>query len=225
MLVVIANQKGGVGKTTLSVNLAVMSAMAGKKTILFDTDKQMSALNWADLRQGSEGAVHIPCYPKYGRIGHDLSAAKNDYEVIIVDAGGKDSTEMRQAITICDKLIVPLRPSQFDIWTTNQMEEMVKDIEEKIEGKINANLVINGCSSNMFVKESQVFKETLKDFAEVFNIMDSEVCDRKIFRDSAMMGLNIFEFKKDDKGTSTANARNEMKNLYKEIFEYDYKPA
>jgi chromosome partitioning protein len=225
MLVTIGNQKGGVGKSTMSCNLAAMSVLAGKKTLLVDTDMQKSSLNWADLRQDNENIVHVPCFTKYGRIGKDLAMLKAEYDVIIVDCGGKDSTEMRQAITVSDIFIAPMKPSQFDMWAVNDMESLILDIEEKIESKINANILINGCSSNQFVKESQVFKESLKEYADVFNIMNSEIADRKIFRDASMLGLSIFEYKKDDKSSSINNARQEMKNLYKEIFNYDYEPA
>lgn len=97
MLVLVANEKGGVGKTTIAVNLAAMCVLAGKETLLVDTDKQESASAWAGVRHENEVEPTVTCVAKTGKVGYDLAKLKEKFDVVIVDAGGRDSIEMRQA--------------------------------------------------------------------------------------------------------------------------------
>ena len=102
MIVLIANEKGGVGKTTISVNLAAMCRLAGHDVLLVDTDRQESAGTWAAMRHENEFHPTITCVSKTGKVGRDLVELGQKYGMVIVDAGGRDSLEMRQALAVCD---------------------------------------------------------------------------------------------------------------------------
>lgn len=121
MLVLVANEKGGVGKTTIAVNLAAMCVLAGKETLLIDTDKQESASSWASMRHENEIDPSITCVAKTGKVGYDLAKLKSKFDVVIVDAGGRDSIEMRQSLAVCDVALIPIRPAQFDVWSLSRM--------------------------------------------------------------------------------------------------------
>ena len=117
MIILIGGEKGGTGKTTLATNMAAMRALAGRDVLLIDTDPQGSANYWAQNRDEEEISPRVACVQKFGK---GLPAEVKDlavrYQDIIIDAGGRDSVELRSAMVIADQAYIPIQPSQFDIW-------------------------------------------------------------------------------------------------------------
>ena len=144
MIVTIGNTKGGVGKTTLALTLAVARARAGREVLLIDGDRQASALTAIAARDQGGHLPPIACasYPD-GRILRSqvqLQAAK--YDDVLIDVGGRDSTALRAALTLCDVLLVPIVPRSLDVWA---LDDMVGLIEETaaLRGAFPALAVLN----------------------------------------------------------------------------------
>lgn len=221
-VVLVANGKGGVGKTTVAVNIAAMCALAGKSTILVDTDDEMHSSAWAASRHETEQVLTLTCVAKRGKVGFDIAKLKEKYDVVVVDAGGHDSTEMRQSIAVCDLLLIPMRPSQFDLWSVSRMESVVKELSEKMERRINAFSFINAASPNPSVREIQETRDSLQEYKDVFPLMDSVLCDRIAFRRSARAGLGVVELSRDQ---ADPKASIEMINFYQEAFNEEWTTA
>ena len=101
MIVLVGGEKGGVGKTTLAVNLAAMRARAGHDVLLVDADKQASANLWASIRDQEKVDPPVRCVQKRGKgLATDVRDLATRYEDIVIDAGGQDSVELRAAMTI-----------------------------------------------------------------------------------------------------------------------------
>lgn len=215
MLVLVANEKGGVGKTTIAVNLAAMCAKAGKELLLVDTDKQESASSWAAVRHENLIDPTITCVAKTGKVGFDLAKLKDKFEVVIVDAGGRDSIEMRQAMAVADCVLIPIKPAQFDVWSLSRMSQLIGDVAEKAGAKINAFAFINGASPNPVVRETNEVREVLQDYNEIFPCLKSVVTERIAFRKAAREGRGVVEL---DPGISDAKANLELMQLYQEVF-------
>lgn len=224
MIVVVANEKGGTGKTTLAVNLAAMRALAGKDTLLLDTDKQESATTWAATRHEAEVKPHITCVSKRGKVGYDIAAMREKFDTIIVDAGGRDSLEMRQATTVCDILVIPMRASQFDTWSLDAMVAMLREIEEKTTVRPNAVAVVNAVSANPQVRETEEMRQILADpdYQEYFGTLDTHITDRIAFRRAAREGVGVIELAGP---MADPKANLEMFRFYKEVFGEDYAAA
>jgi chromosome partitioning protein len=222
MLVLIANEKGGVGKTTLSVNLAVLTALAGYDTLLVDTDKQESASAWASVRHENAIKPLITCVSKTGKVGHDLAMLRSKFDRVIVDAGGRDSIEMRQAMAVCDLVLIPIKPAQFDVWSLSRMAQLISDVSERTGNKVNACAIINGASPNPAVRETLEVKEALRDYLERFPTLSTVITEGIAFRKAARDGLGVIEL---PHSLVDAKANLEMTHLYQEIFHVEWSSA
>ena len=115
MIILIGGEKGGTGKTTVATNLAAIRANKDHDILLVDTDKQGSASSWSDIRDLNKNDVRVPNIQKFGvNLTQDIQDLRSRYEDIIIDAGGRDSVELRAAMTIADKMFIPVQASQFD---------------------------------------------------------------------------------------------------------------
>jgi chromosome partitioning protein len=119
MLITLANQKGGTGKTTLATNLAGAFAADRRCVVLVDIDPQRSALEWAETRP--EAVPQIPVLSLQGAEDawrRALAPLREAYEVIMLDTGGRISPAVRNAVSVADFLLVPTLASLPDVRST-----------------------------------------------------------------------------------------------------------
>ena len=125
MIIGFLNQKGGVGKTTLSVNIAATLAESGSRVLLIDADPQGSALDWAAARQ-ADPIISVVGFPR-ATIHREIAQIGQGYDHIIIDGPPRVTDLARSAIMASDIVLIPVQPSPYDIWAS---EEVVKLIDE-----------------------------------------------------------------------------------------------
>lgn len=213
MIILIGGEKGGTGKTTLATNLAQMRASASKDVLLIDSDKQESASSWAGLREEIGIEPPITTVQKVGKnITRDLLDLAKRYDDLIVDAGGRDSVELRAAMVAAHKLFIPVQASQFDVWTLGNMSELV-DQAQALNPELKAYVVLNRASTNPVVSEADEARELFNDF-ENLNFCGVTLRDRIAFRKASSGGLGINEIRPTD-----AKAKEEMNQFYEVVFD------
>ena len=207
MIIVIGGEKGGTGKTTVATNLAAYRTMHNKKALLIDADKQRSSTAWISTRNITKSNLTIPSVHILGEtLDSDIQGFKSLYDDIIVDIGGSDSIELGAAMTVADKMYIPVQASQFDIWTLgliNELVPQVKTVNKLFDGRI----IINRASTNPVVDEAQETIEVLSDF-ENLKVSKCILKDRIAYRKAAKSGLSVFEL-----GKQYQKAIDEMKQL------------
>jgi len=212
-IILFGGEKGGTGKTTLATNMAAMLALQGKDVLLLDTDRQGTASFWATVREDTEIEPRIACVQKFGKgLASQVRDLAKRYDEIVIDAGGRDSIELRYALGVCDRAYIPVQPFQFDIWTLRQMDELV-EMAQGLNENLQAFIVLNRVSTNPAVREDQETREFFKE--EEFQhlaLLDTILRDRIAFRKSGRDGLSVVEWKQDKK------AADEMNQLYKEVY-------
>lgn len=210
MIIVIGGIKGGSGKTTIATNLAVMRS-ASKKVLLVDADEQKSAWDWSQQRDGLVGESLKSSFSTVCMSGKaiysNLLRLKEDYDDIIVDTGGRDTTSQRSALCVADKLILPFKPSSIDIWTLVPIKGILSEC-------VNENLIVYAVISQADPsgKDNQEAIEILKEHAEIRTLTNS-IGNRKAFRNAASEGLGVCEMPVPDKKGCL-----EMESLYTTIY-------
>lgn len=213
MIILIGGEKGGTGKTTLATNLVALHATNGKDTLLVDTDKQGSSNSWAESRDEEGHEPRITCIQKFGKnLARDIQDLRTRYEDIFIDAGGRDSVELRASMVIADKLYIPVQASQYDVWTLDQMDALVAQTQA-INPDLEAFIVINRASTNPSVKETKEATNFVSDY-ENLRFSGIIIRDRITFRKSAGEGQAVFEFATKDK-----KAIDEVNALYIHVFQ------
>ena len=194
MIILIGSQKGGCGKSTLAVNVACALALdKGADALLVDCDTQSSVARWVQDRQTHAALKNIPCVQISGDVRITLRDLAKRYDHLVVDVAGRDSVELRSALSVADMLLSPIRPSQYDLDTVPHLAEVysrAKDFNEKLR----ASLVLNLCPTNPVIKEAQEAETYLQDFAE-FAVAKTRIYDRKAYRDSVAEGQSALEWK------------------------------
>ena len=131
-VVVVANPKGGVGKSTLATNIAGYFASKGRTVMLGDADRQQSSRLWLGLRP--PGARPITGWA----IGENKLAKppRGTTHVVLDTPAGLHGKELKQVVEIADKVVVPLQPSIFDIFATRQFLDELAQLHKQSKKNI-----------------------------------------------------------------------------------------
>ncbi len=213
MIYTVGNTKGGVGKTTLAVNLAIARALAGRDVWLIDGDRQGTAQMAISIRADAGHTPNIACasYPDGATLRTQVQHQASKFEDIIIDAGGRDSTALRAALVLSDVLIVPFQPRSYDVWALNDMAALIDEVRSVRDG-LRAFAVLNCADSGDSSIDNKEAAEAVADYPQ-FEYLATPIRRRKSFANAAGQGLSVLEIKPTDK-----KAVNELNTLIKALF-------
>ncbi|MDR6194959.1 AAA family ATPase [Siphonobacter sp. SORGH_AS_0500] len=118
MIISVTSLKGGVGKSTLSQNLAVCFAHAGYKVCIIDVDTNQSTIRWSGLRSEDNPAIPVFGQPDGIELSKNVKILARDYEVIVIDGTPSLNKVTSKIILLADVLLIPILPSGLDMWAT-----------------------------------------------------------------------------------------------------------
>ncbi|NCA71438.1 MAG: cobyrinic acid ac-diamide synthase [Sphingobacteriia bacterium] len=191
MILLLGGEKGGTGKSTVAVNLAVWLAQVGADVVLIDTDYQRTASNFIDRRNANSDLPRVHCVEKYGNVFDAARDLSKRYGEVIIDAGGRDSEELRTALASAHLLYCPLKASQPDIETSIHMNELVK-LARALNPPLQSRLLIAMGPTNPVIHETDDAREILTELPE-FVLSDVIIRDRKVYRDAMLEGRGVVE--------------------------------
>ena len=205
----IGSQKGGCGKSTMTVNLCAQLVQQQYDVVLVDADRQSTASNWImDRTENKTNPTIVHCVQKYENIGATLVDLNKRYQYIVVDAAGRDSRELRTGMIVADILIIPFRPSQPDLDTLEKMQEIIIQAKD-INPKLKVYGLLTMAPTNPVINEKNEAIDYLTDYPEI-KLLKTTIYDRKIYRDAMTEGLGVIEMQ-------NKKAKKEIEDLIEEI--------
>jgi chromosome partitioning protein len=207
MIVTVGNTKGGVGKTTLAVNLAIARTLSGRDVWLIDGDRQGTAQTAISIRADAGFKPGISCasYPDGQTLRAQVQQQSSKFDDVIIDAGGRDSTALRAALILSDVLLVPFQPRSYDVWALNDMASLVDEARSVRDG-LRAFAVLNCADPGETSTDNSEAAEAVADVPQ-FEYLSTPIRRRKSFANAAGQGLSVLELKPyDNKAKSELNA-------------------
>lgn len=209
MIVAVVNEKGGSGKTSLAINLAIKLKDCNDKVLFIDTDPQKSGEIFTKIRESENiDSAFIYRSAKENLIDIIKQNVKR-FDSIVIDTGGRDSKESRIALSIADIILIPTYPSQYDLAVLNNMINLYLD-SKNIESK--CFIVINRAFTNIALQNKiSEFKNIIKQKCRKnIELMDSILYDREAIRMATAQGLGISE-------TQNNKAKDEFNDFFTEL--------
>jgi chromosome partitioning protein len=188
MITLIANLKGGSGKSTVTFNLAAWLAVRGEKVVAFDLDPQATLSDVTDVRREEGYQPTIEVHSAQTDVTGKLLGREGE---ILVDVGASNIPGMKDALRVADRVLVPVPPSQADIWSTQRFVTMIKNVGTS-RRHLEVLGFINRADTHHAVRESDEAKAALAQIPGV-NVIEDRLCQRTIYRRSFSEGLAVFE--------------------------------
>ena len=203
-VITISQQKGGTGKTTLAVHLAMaFIKYHNLKVAIIDTDPQGSMGKWFMIRTEKKVSNENLTFKTASLWGaqYESKTLKNDHDIVIIDTPPKIESDARPSIEAADLVLIPMAASHVDFWATGAIVEIAKKANKKILAQINRSS-----------QRSKLIDKT-KDFIKSLDLKSTEtiIGNRQIYTSSMGEGKTAVE--KQRKG----NAVDEIKQLSDQI--------
>jgi chromosome partitioning protein len=186
MIIGVLNQKGGVGKTTIAVNIAACLTMRSKRVLLVDADPQGSSLAWSAAREAP------PLFSVVGMakptLHREMPEIARDYDVVVIDGAPRVNDLGRAAILASDTILIPVQPSPYDVWAAADTVQLIREAQQFKDG-LRAAFVINRKIANTAIGRD------VANALEHFNIpvLPTALCQRVLYAESAGQGLAVAE--------------------------------
>jgi len=206
----VANKKGGVGKSTTSVQLVTGLSLAGRRVWAVDGDDEQTSMHLALTARILADLPGIPSVPLTD--GPSMRAQvllqAGNFDDVVIDVGAKDSGAMRAALSLCDVMVFPFAPRSFDVWAFENTVNLAREMQQVKDFKVLA--FLNKADPAGQEADNEASIEYVSQFG--FEISKCRLGDRKAFSHASAAGRHISEFK-----GAPPDARNEMYNLLEDI--------
>ena len=206
MIIGVTNLKGGVGKSTISQNLAVCLVHRGHTVCILDTDLgQRSSMKWSAQR-----GEDVPNIPVLGtepeNVIKDAKEKEKHYDIVIIDGSPQLELGQVKTLTASDLVLVPISPSALDIWSMQHFLAKYEQVKVAKGDALQGFIILN-----KFSGKTKLDKEVVEALESMgVKVMDSKLAERVAYREAPISGLGVYEMKNE-------KAKEEMSLLTQEV--------
>lgn len=199
MITLIGNLKGGTGKSTITFNLALWIATRhNRRVVVYDLDPQATTADAFSIRQEEGFLPAIKPLTSVATLGSEDSLSE-----VLIDMGLADMAAVETAIRKADRIVVPVAPSQADVWSTQRFLKMVKDIRQ--DQAVTLLGIINRADTHHAVKETAEAAEAMQ-MLQGLQLLEPRLYLRTTYRRSFSEGLAVFEMEPRSKAAQELDA-------------------
>jgi chromosome partitioning protein len=209
MILTVGNSKGGVGKTTVALQLVIEAARRGRRVWLVDGDRQGTALAALTLRGDRQPPIPCASYADGATLRAQVQAQASLYDLVVIDAGGRDSSALRAALVLSDLVLVPFQPRSFDVWGLDDMAALLD--EARAYADVDAAAVLNAADPRG--RDNADAAAAVQDYP--IRYIDAQLGRRKAFANASGQGLSVTELGGDPKAST------ELSQLYDAVMPSD----
>ena len=200
----VISQKGGPGKSTVSMNLAVAAYLSGKSVAVLDTDPQCSISQWGDIRVAEGIAEPIVVAIPPSRLNQAIATTKEDStDLVVIDTAPFNSEGILTAARLADICLVPCRPSILDLSAITTTLDLCSAAGAKV------GLLLNAVKSRTQLYEATSAMKDLAGTDANRQMCPLALWDRTDYSKAVVDGLGVLEF------APSGKAAEEIKRLYK----------
>ena len=203
-VIAVLNQKGGSGKTTIATHLARGLQLQGHSVLLVDSDQQGSARDWRAVDEDNPVPVIGLDRPTLDKDLKNVS----DKEFVVIDGSPQATNLALSAIKAADFVLIPVQPSPYDVWATNDLVDLVQQRIEMTDGKLKAAFVVSRAIQNTNIGKEVA--AVLQDYN--LPVLDARIVQRVSYPNSASVGKTVFETE-----SAKSNAVTEITQLVNEV--------
>lgn len=194
-IIAVVNQKGGVGKTTVSMQLAGALGRRGGKVLVVDADPQSTATRWAASAEDDKPfpAAVVGLSAANAKVHREVKKFVDGYAYIIIDCPpAADSPMPQSALLIADLALVPVIPSPLDMWAAVGVREVIEKVSD-VNQDLKVRLLLNQCQPNTSLTKEAL--EILPKFG--IEMCKTQLRQRQVYRQSAVFGQTVHDFGKN----------------------------
>lgn len=199
MIIVVGHEKGGVGKSSLAVNMAYRIAREGASVVVVDTDSTASSITWYARRTDNEVQPTIPVVHSIHNPAPTIIDLSGKYGAVICDIGARDYEKLRAFSRIADLWIAPCQVGPNDLDSTVRLTRAFEDLAgEHKRGKVPLAVMLSMVPAGRSKEEETEAREYLQSQCGGINVLANSIKHRKVWRRSQGLGRSIYEMPKRD---------------------------
>jgi len=205
MIISLVNQKGGVGKTTIAINIGISMARRNYKVGFLDTDPQGTASQWQSIEGNVAFEVKRHPSPVSSR---DIMENNENHGLLFIDTPPAIGEITLSVLELSDLAIIPLAPSVLDIWSSRNTIQMIEEAK-KVNPKLEAKLLVS-----RKIPRTRLGRDGREAIAALeMDVFETEISQRIAYVESMIAGVSVFQY------APSSEASKEIENLCEEIIQ------
>jgi len=212
MIISVTSLKGGVGKSTISQNIAVCFAHMGYRVAIIDTDTNASSVHWSGIRSEDQPQITVMGIIDSKALRKNIRQIQENYDLVVIDGTPAISKLVSTILILGDVVLIPIRPSGLDIWATEKFLEHFEQAQA-LKEDIPAFFLLN--EFNPKVNLNREIRKALDELE--IKTLNSTLRHRIAYEEACVLGLGAYEYRDTKARKEVTDLTNEVLDIIKSL--------